>query len=164
MQQHVVWRSTRCKRTGKSGRFRTLHQKRPLSNPHEAERITRSGTRALKKLAGLGTGPQNHLGSSTIALDRWPRLEGDADRLARVGLYDNMNHAGFLDYARHAGFVIKLCRPYRTRTKGQVKRFNVCVRSAPSYPPRSGPLGALFEHTPDSAVTESRGQTGAGSD
>ena len=31
-------------------------------------------------------------------------------------------HAGFLDYARHAGFVIKLCRPYRARTKGKVER------------------------------------------
>ncbi len=86
--------------------------------------------------------------------------------MVRQVLYDNMNHAGFLDYARHAGFVIKLClcRPYRARTKGQVKRFNVSVRSAPSHPPRSGPLGELVEHIPDSAVTESRGQTGAGSD
>ena len=52
--------------------------------------------------------------------------------MVRQVLYDNMNHAGFLDYARHAGFVIKLClcRPYRARTKGQVKRFNVSVRSA----------------------------------
>ena len=32
-------------------------------------------------------------------------------------------HAGFLDYAKHCGFVIKLCRPYRARTKGKVERF-----------------------------------------
>lgn len=54
-------------------------------------------------------------------------------------LYDNMKtvvlerdasgegehhfHAGFLDYARHCGFVIKLCRPYRAKTKGKVERF-----------------------------------------
>ena len=51
-------------------------------------------------------------------------------------LYDNMKtvvlerdshgedqhryHAGFLDYARHCGLVIKLCRPYRAKTKGKV--------------------------------------------
>lgn len=37
-------------------------------------------------------------------------------------------HAGFLDYARHCGFVIKLCRPYRARTKGKVERFNGYLR------------------------------------
>lgn len=62
----------------------------------------------------------------------------------RQVLYDNMKtvvlerdaygegahryHAGFLDYARHAGFVIKLCRPYRARTKGKVERFNGYLR------------------------------------
>ena len=59
-------------------------------------------------------------------------------------LYDNMKtvvierdalgegvhqyHAGFLDYSRHCGFVIKLCRPYRARTKGKVERFNGYLR------------------------------------
>ena len=59
-------------------------------------------------------------------------------------LYDNMKtvvierdatgegahrfHAGFLDYAHHCGFVIKLCRPYRARTKGRVERFNGYLR------------------------------------
>ncbi len=59
-------------------------------------------------------------------------------------LYDNMKtvvlerdasgegehrfHAGFLDFARHCGFVIKLCRPYRARTKGKVERFNGYLR------------------------------------
>lgn len=59
-------------------------------------------------------------------------------------LYDNMKtivlerdaggpgehryHAGFLDYARHCGFIIKLCRPYRARTKGKVERFNGYLR------------------------------------
>lgn len=37
-------------------------------------------------------------------------------------------HAGFLDYARHCGFVIKLCRPYRAKTKGKVERFNGYLR------------------------------------
>jgi len=64
--------------------------------------------------------------------------------LTRRVLYDNMKtvvierdvsgegehhfHAGFLDYARHSGFVIKLCRPYRARTKGKVERFNGYLR------------------------------------
>ena len=59
-------------------------------------------------------------------------------------LYDNMKtvvlerdhygdgqhrfHAGFLDYAHHSGFVIKLCRPYRAKTKGKVERFNGYLR------------------------------------
>ncbi|MEO8816844.1 MAG: IS21 family transposase [Paralcaligenes sp.] len=59
-------------------------------------------------------------------------------------LYDNMKtvvlerdaygegrhryHAGFLDYAGHNGFMIKLCRPYRPKTKGKVERFNGYLR------------------------------------
>ena len=59
-------------------------------------------------------------------------------------LYDNMKtvvlqrdshgqgqhryHAGFLDFAHHCGFVIKLCRPYRAKTKGKVERFNGYLR------------------------------------
>ncbi len=59
-------------------------------------------------------------------------------------LYDNMKtvvlerdvygegqhryHAGFLNYARHCGFIIKLCRPYRAKTKGKVERFNGYLR------------------------------------
>jgi hypothetical protein len=59
-------------------------------------------------------------------------------------LYDNMKtvvldrdatgegghrfHSGFLDYAHHCGFVIKLCRPYRAKTKGKVERFNGYLR------------------------------------
>jgi transposase len=64
--------------------------------------------------------------------------------VARIVLYDNMKtvvlerdasgegehrfHAGFLDYAHHCGFVIKLCRPYRAKTKGKVERFNGYLR------------------------------------
>lgn len=59
-------------------------------------------------------------------------------------LYDNMKtvvierdafgegahrfHAGFLDYSRHSGFIIKLCRPFRAKTKGKVERFNGYLR------------------------------------
>jgi transposase len=64
--------------------------------------------------------------------------------VAKKVLYDNMKtvvlerdhygdgqhrfHAGFLDYAHHSGFVIKLCRPYRAKTKGKVERFNGYLR------------------------------------
>jgi hypothetical protein len=70
-------------------------------------------------------------------------------------LYDNMKtvvlerdasgegehrfHAGFLDYARHCGFIIKLCRPYRAKTKGKVERFNGYLRRS-FYIPLSSPL------------------------
>jgi transposase len=59
-------------------------------------------------------------------------------------LYDNMKtvvierdvygegqhryHAGFLDFAGHSGFIIKLCQPYRAKTKGKVERFNGYLR------------------------------------
>jgi transposase len=64
--------------------------------------------------------------------------------VVRQALYDNMKtvvidrdaygagqhryHAAFLDYARHTGFVIRLCRPYRARTKGKIERFNGYLR------------------------------------
>ena len=64
--------------------------------------------------------------------------------IPKRALYDNMKtvvlerdasgegehrfHAGFLDYARHCGFIIKLCRPYRAKTKGKVERFNGYLR------------------------------------
>ena len=50
-------------------------------------------------------------------------LERDVD-----GQGEHRYHAGFLDYAKHCGFVIKLCRPYRARTKGKVERFNGYLR------------------------------------
>ena len=50
-------------------------------------------------------------------------LERDVD-----GPGEHRYHAGFLDYAQHCGFVIKLCRPYRARTKGKVERFNGYLR------------------------------------
>lgn len=70
-------------------------------------------------------------------------------------LYDNMKtvvlerdsygqgqhryHAGFLDYAGHSGFIIKLCRPYRAKTKGKVERFNGYLRRS-FYAPLSSRL------------------------
>lgn len=50
-------------------------------------------------------------------------IERDVD-----GPGEHRYHAGFLDYAKHCGFIIKLCRPYRARTKGKVERFNGYLR------------------------------------
>lgn len=50
-------------------------------------------------------------------------LERDA-----YGEGEHRFHAGFLDYARHSGFVIKLCQPYRAKTKGKVEQFNGYLR------------------------------------
>lgn len=50
-------------------------------------------------------------------------LERDA-----LGEGEHRFHNGFLDYAHHCGFIIKLCRPYRARTKGKVERFNGYLR------------------------------------
>ena len=59
-------------------------------------------------------------------------------------LYDNMKtviirrngygrgkhqfNALFEDFAKHCGFAIKLCKPYRAKTKGKVERFNHYLR------------------------------------
>lgn len=59
-------------------------------------------------------------------------------------LYDNMKtvilerdaygtgkhrfNSGMLDFAKHYGFQIKVCRPYRAKTKGKVERFNRYLR------------------------------------
>ena len=77
-------------------------------------------------------------------IDCHQRAFGALGGVSRRILYDNMKtvvlerdvdgpgkhryHAGFLDYAKHCGFVIKLCRPYRARTKGKVERFNGYLR------------------------------------
>ena len=62
----------------------------------------------------------------------------------KEGLYDNMktviikrNQYGygkhklnplFEDFAKHCGFKIKVCKPYRAKTKGKVERFNHYLR------------------------------------
>lgn len=74
----------------------------------------------------------------------------------RKVLYDNMKtvvierdvygdgqhryHAGFLDFAKHSGFIIKLCQPYRAKTKGKVERFNGYLRRS-FYVPLASRLG-----------------------
>ncbi len=72
-----------------------------------------------KAFAALGGVPRRILydNMKTVVLER------DVE-----GLGEHRYHAGFLDYAKHCGFVIKLCRPYRARTKGKVERFNGYLR------------------------------------
>lgn len=72
-----------------------------------------------RAFAALGGVPRRLLydNMKTIVLER------DVD-----GPGEHRYHAGFLDYAKHCGFVIKLCRPYRARTKGKVERFNGYLR------------------------------------
>lgn len=72
-----------------------------------------------RAFAALGGAPRRLLydNMKTIVLER------DVD-----GSGEHRYHAGFLDYAKHCGFVIKLCRPYRARTKGKVERFNSYLR------------------------------------
>ncbi len=74
-----------------------------------------------KAFAALGGVPKRLLFDhmKTVVLER------DVD-----GPGEHRYHAGFLDYAKHCGFVIKLCRPYRARTKGKVERFNGYRRSS----------------------------------
>lgn len=72
-----------------------------------------------KAFAALGGVPRRILydNMKTVVLER------DID-----GPGTHRYHAGFLDYAKHCGFMIKLCRPYRARTKGKVERFNGYLR------------------------------------
>ena len=65
-------------------------------------------------------------------------------------LYDNMKtvvlernafgegkhrfHSGLWDTAKHFGFIPRLCKPYRTQTKGKVERFNRYLRYSFYYP------------------------------
>jgi transposase len=72
-----------------------------------------------RSFAAFGGVPRHVLydNMKTVVLERDASGEGE-----------HRYHAGFLDYARHCGFVIKLCRPYRARTKGKVERFNGYLR------------------------------------
>lgn len=79
----------------------------------------------------------------TLIACHQPSFEAFGGITRRI-LYDNMKtvvierdamgdgehrfHSGFLDYAHHCGFIIKLCRPYRAKTKGKVERFNGYLR------------------------------------
>ncbi|GAO97653.1 integrase core domain protein [Caedimonas varicaedens] len=44
------------------------------------------------------------------------------------GLGKHRFNSGMLDFAKHHGFQLKVCRPYRAKTKGKVERFNRYLR------------------------------------
>nr|WP_167749958.1 DDE-type integrase/transposase/recombinase [Sulfurospirillum diekertiae] len=49
----------------------------------------------------------------------------------------------FADFAKHCGFSIKVCKPYRAKTKGKVERFNHYLR----YNFHNGLRGATLYET-----------------
>lgn len=93
-------------------------------------------------------GPESAVTFGRNGRSRWPGIPSI--------LYDNMKtvilerdaygegkhrfHAGFLDFAKHCGFTIKVCRPYRAKTKGKVERFNGYLRRS-FYVPLASRLG-----------------------
>ena len=62
-----------------------------------------------------------------------------------VGLH--RYNPAFLDFARHCGFAIKLCKPYRAKTKGKVERLVRYVRGSFLLPlaSRLAPDGVLID-------------------
>lgn len=52
------------------------------------------------------------------------------DQRDAYGLGLHRYNPAFLDFARHCGFAIKLCKPYRAKTKGKVERLVRYVRGS----------------------------------
>jgi transposase len=57
--------------------------------------------------------------------------------LNRAAPPGNQPYRTFLDFAHHHGFVLRLCQPYRPRTKGKVERFIRYLRASFYVPPAS---------------------------
>jgi transposase len=72
-----------------------------------------------RAFAALGGVPRSILydNMKTVILERDAHGEGQ-----------HRFHAGFLDFSKHCGFAIKVCRPFRAKTKGKVERFNGYLR------------------------------------
>jgi transposase len=72
-----------------------------------------------RAFAALGGVPRSILydNMKTVILERDAHGEGE-----------HRFHAGFLDFSKHCGFAIKVCRPFRAKTKGKVERFNGYLR------------------------------------
>lgn len=93
-----------------------------------------------RAFAALGGVPRSILydNMKTVILERDAHGEGE-----------HRFHAGFLDFAKHCGFAIKVCRPFRAKTKGKVERFNGYLRRS-FYVPLSSRLsqsGQLLDVT-----------------
>ena len=86
-----------------------------------------------------------------VADETWPTVKaglqaafGYFGGVPREVLFDNMKtvviernaygrgqhrlHPGLLELSRDLGFAVRLCRPYRAKTKGKVERFNRYLR------------------------------------
>jgi len=65
-------------------------------------------------------------------------------------------HPGMLDLAGHCGFKLRLCRPYRARTKGKVERFNGYLKGSFLVPLAATLRAGGLSLDPDTANREVR--------
>ena len=54
-------------------------------------------------------------------------------------------HAGMLEFSRDFGFQLRVCRPYRAKTKGKVERFNGYLKGSFLVPLVGHPQGRRIE-------------------
>ena len=125
----------------------------------------RSGERLSAFVATLGFSRMTVV--RFVTDETWPTVKrclegafGYFGGVPREVLFDNMKtvvlernaygrgqhrlHSGLLALARDLGFVVRLCRPYRAKTKGKVERFNRYLRES-FYNPL---VTRLQAHTP----------------
>jgi len=111
----------------------------------------RSGERLSAFVATLGYSRMTFV--RFVSDETWPTvkacLQGTFDYFGGVPrelLFDNMKtvvlernaygrgqhrlHSGLLELSRDLGFTVRLCRPYRAKTKGKVERFNRYLRES----------------------------------
>ena len=130
----------------------------------------RSGERLSAFVATLGYSRMSFV--RFVTDETWPTVKvgleaafGYFGGVAREVLFDNMKtvvlernaygrgqhrlHAGLLALSRDLGFTVRLCRPYRAKTKGKVERFNRYLRES-FYNPL---VTRLQAHVPLDAAT-----------
>jgi transposase len=111
----------------------------------------RCGVRLSAFVATLGYSRMSFV--RFVSDETWPTVKacleaafGYFGGVAREVLFDNMKtvviernaygrgqhrlHAGLLALSRDLGFAVRLCRPYRAKTKGKVERFNRYLRES----------------------------------
>jgi transposase len=112
----------------------------------------RGGQRLFAFVATLGYSRMSFV--RFVEDESWPTLRacleaafGYFGGVPREVLFDNMKtvvlernaygrgrhrlHPGLLALSRDLGFAVRLCRPYRAKTKGKVERFNRYLRDEP---------------------------------
>jgi transposase len=125
----------------------------------------RSGERLSAFVATLGYSRMTFV--RFVADETWPTVKGCLEAafgyfggVPQEVLFDNMKtvvlernaygrgqhrlHSGLLALSRDLGFIVRLCRPYRAKTKGKVERFNRYLRES-FYNPL---VTRLQSHTP----------------